>query len=63
MGVVKDELRRKNYELVRGWREKARMLAQTQVLWAHVYHSHNKRPCAETVEELYDKLKCRKLIF
>jgi len=62
MGVVEDELRRKNHELMQGWREKARKLAQTQVFLAHTYHSHNKRPCANTVQELYDKLKRRTLI-
>jgi len=62
MGVVEDELRRKNHELMQGRREKARKLAQTQVFLAHIYHSHNKRPCANTVQELYDKLKRRTLI-
>jgi len=62
MGVVEDELRRKNHELMQGWREKAKKLAQTQVFLAHIYHSHNKRPCANTVQELYDKLKRRTLI-
>jgi len=62
MGVVEDELRRKNHELMQGWREKARKLAQTQVLLAHIHHSHNKRPFAKTVQELYDKLKRRTLI-
>ncbi|PUU73394.1 hypothetical protein B9Z19DRAFT_1004554 [Tuber borchii] len=33
MGVVEDELRRKNHELMQGWREKARKLAQTQELY------------------------------
>jgi len=56
MGVVEDELRRKNHELMQGWREKARKLAQTQVFLAHIHHSHNNRTCANTVQELYDKL-------
>jgi len=30
---VEDELRRKNYKLMQGWREKARKLAQTQYSW------------------------------
>jgi len=42
MGVVEEELRRKNHELMQGWREKARKLAQTQVLLAYIYHSHIK---------------------
>ncbi|CAZ80628.1 unnamed protein product [Tuber melanosporum] len=33
MRVVEDELRRKNHELLQGWREKARKLAQTQELY------------------------------
>jgi len=44
MGVVEDELRKKNYELMQGSREKARKLAQPQVLLDRIYHSHNKRP-------------------
>ncbi|CUS12156.1 unnamed protein product [Tuber aestivum] len=33
MVLVEDELRRKNHELMQGWREKARKLAQTQELY------------------------------
>jgi len=39
MEVAEDELRRKNHELMQGWREKARKLAQTQVFLAHIYSS------------------------
>jgi len=47
---------------MQGWRGKARKLEQTQVFLAHIYHSHNGRPCANTLQELYDKLKHRILI-
>lgn len=63
IGTVKDKLRRNNHELMRGWWEKLRILVQIQVLLAHIYHSHNKRPCTETGQELYDKLNRRTLIF
>ncbi|PWW71680.1 hypothetical protein C7212DRAFT_367151 [Tuber magnatum] len=33
MGIIEDELRRKNHELMQGWREKARKLARTQELY------------------------------
>ena len=62
MGAAEDELRRKNHQLMQGWRGKARKLEQTQVFLAHIYHSHNGRPCANTLQELYDKLKHRILI-
>jgi len=62
MGVVEDELRRKNYELMQGWREKARKLAPRQFFLAHIYHSHNKKPCADIKQELNDKLDRRTLI-
>jgi E3 ubiquitin-protein ligase CCNP1IP1 len=32
MTIAEEELRRKNHELMEGWREKGRKLAQTQVL-------------------------------
>ena len=62
MGVVEDELRRKNHELMQGWREKARELPQTRLFLAHIYHSNNKRPCTNTVQELYYKFKRQTLI-
>lgn len=31
MSITEEELRRKNHELMEGWREKGRKLAQTQV--------------------------------
>jgi len=43
MGFVEDQLRRKNHELIEGWREKARKLAQTQAFLAHIYHSYKKK--------------------
>jgi len=62
MGVVEDELRRKNHKLMEGWREKARKLAQTQVFLAHIYHSYKKKLCPNTLQELYDKPKRRTLL-
>lgn len=32
MSITEEELRRKNHELMEGWREKGRKLARTQVL-------------------------------
>lgn len=60
MGVVEDVLRMKNYdlELMEGWREKARKLAQTPVFLAHIYYSYKKKLCDNTLQELYDKPKC-----
>jgi len=48
MGAAEEELRRKNHELIQGWMEKARKLAQTPVFLAHIYHSHNESPWANT---------------
>jgi E3 ubiquitin-protein ligase CCNP1IP1 len=60
--VSEDDLRKKNHELMEGWREKARRLAQTQVREAPRHRLNRDLELTILIKDLYDKLKRKTLM-